>query len=268
MTREHLQTVLRRITGTDVALIEVHQASTFTDRSLQASTYRKGPVLLAGDAAHIHSPLGGQGLNLGLGDAVNLGWKLAATVHGHAPDGLLDSYTGERHPVGAAVLDWSRAQVAIMQPGPNAPALQRLVHDLMRTPAATTHVYRTTSGLFTRYDLGDEHPLVGRTAPDFRFADGKHLGDLLHRGQGVALDFSSDGALQVAAECWAGRIRYAAGTVRNDLGFRALLVRPDGIVAWVSTVDPDRTGFAQAAARWFGGPSTRPVNPAGRAPRP
>ncbi|MBB5960759.1 2-polyprenyl-6-methoxyphenol hydroxylase-like FAD-dependent oxidoreductase [Saccharothrix tamanrassetensis] len=254
LTREHLQAVLRRITDTDVTLTDVHLASSFTDRAMQATTYRKGHVLLAGDAAHIHSPLGGQGLNLGIGDAVNLGWKLAATVHGHAPDGLLDTYTGERHPVGASVLDWSRAQVATMKPGPNAPALRRLVHDLMSTAGGTTHVYRMTSGLFDRYDLGNGNPLVGRTAPDFRFEDGTRLGDLLRQGQGVALDFSGDRAMQVIAEGWAGRVRYAAGQVREDLGYRALLIRPDGIVAWAAEDAPDLDEFARSTAHWFGSP--------------
>src|SRR6185295_12573468 len=109
-TREHLQAVLRRVSGTDVTLRDVRLASSFTDRAMQATTYRRGRVLLAGDAAHIHSPLGGQGLNLGIGDAMNLGWKLAATVHGYAPDGLLDTYTRERHPIGAWVVAWTPAQ--------------------------------------------------------------------------------------------------------------------------------------------------------------
>ncbi len=121
LTREHLQSVLRRVSGTDVTLDDVHHASSFTDRAMQVTSYRNGRVLLAGDAAHIHSPLGGQGLNLGVGDAMNLGWKLAATLHGTAPEGLLDTYTTERHPVGAAVLDWSRAQVATMAPAPTPP---------------------------------------------------------------------------------------------------------------------------------------------------
>jgi 2-polyprenyl-6-methoxyphenol hydroxylase-like FAD-dependent oxidoreductase len=172
LTRDYLEAVLRRISGTDVTLTDVHLASSFTDRAMQATTYRNGRVLLAGDAAHIHSPLGGQGLNLGIGDAMNLGWKLAAAVHGHAPDALLDTYTSERHPVGASVLDWSRAQVATMKPGPNAPALQRLVRDLLSTRDGTTYLYRKTSGLSNRYDLGSDQPLVGRTAPDFRFNDG------------------------------------------------------------------------------------------------
>lgn len=253
LTREHLQAVLGRVSGTNVTLEEVHLASTFTDRAMQVTNYREGRVLLAGDAAHIHSPLGGQGLNLGIGDAMNLGWKLAATARGHAPEGLLDSYTTERHPVGAAVLDWSRAQVAAMKPGPNAPALRRLVHDLMSTPDGTTHVYRRTSGLFHHYDLGGEHPLVGRSAPDFRLADGISLGDLLHEGRGVALDFTADGALLGSAQGWEGRIQYAAGPVRNDLGLAAVLVRPDGVVAWASNT-PDPDAFEQSIARWFATP--------------
>ncbi|MFD5067342.1 FAD-dependent monooxygenase [Streptomyces sp. NPDC058369] len=255
LTRAHLQAVLRRVSGVDVTLDEVRLASSFTDRAMQATTYRMGRVLLAGDAAHIHSPLGGQGLNLGVGDAMNLGWKLAATVHATAPDGLLDTYTTERHPVGAAVLDWSRAQVATMNPGPNAPALRKLVHDLMRTTDGTTQVYRQTSGLFAHYDLGDGSPVVGRSAPDFRFEDGTRLGDLLHNGRGVAFDFTEGRALDGTAQRWAGRIAYAAGPVRNNLGFTALLIRPDGVVAWAASHTPDRHAFERAAHQWFGAPS-------------
>ncbi|MFE6160464.1 FAD-dependent monooxygenase [Streptomyces sp. NPDC056486] len=257
LTREHLQEVLRRITGTDVTLTDVHLASSFTDRAMQATTYRKGRVLLAGDAAHIHSPLGGQGLNLGIGDAANLGWKLAATVHGTAPEGLLDTYTSERHPVGASVLDWSRAQVATMKPGPNAPALRRLVHELLSTTDGTTFAYRRTTGLFNRYDLGSAHPLVGSSSPDFRFEDGTCLGDLLRQGQGVLLDFRADHALQRAAKDWKDwqdRIQYAAGPAHNDLGFSAVLVRPDGVVAWASGETLDLETFEQAAAHWFASP--------------
>jgi 2-polyprenyl-6-methoxyphenol hydroxylase-like FAD-dependent oxidoreductase len=255
LTREHLQTVLRRVSGTDVTISEVHLASSFTDRAMQATTYRNGRVLLAGDAAHIHSPLGGQGLNLGIGDAMNLGWKLAATVHDTAPDGLLDTYTAERHPVGAAVLDWSRAQVATMHPGPDAPALQRLVHDLLGTRDGTTHVFRSTSGLFHHYDLGADQALVGRTAPDFRLADGTRVGDLLREGRGVALDFTPDHHLQDAAMGWKGRIDYTVGPVIDDLGFGALLIRPDGVVAWVDDRDPDPAAFRHAATRWFDDPT-------------
>jgi 2-polyprenyl-6-methoxyphenol hydroxylase-like FAD-dependent oxidoreductase len=250
-TRDHLQAVLRRVSGTDVTLTDVRLASTFTDRARQTTTYRRGRVLLAGDAAHIHAPLGGQGLNLGLGDAMNLGWKLAATVQGHAPDGLLDSYTAERHPIGARVLDWSRAQVAVMRPDPYAPALQGLVRDLLGTRDGTTHVFERTSGSSIRYDLGGEHPLVGRTAPDFRLEDGTRLGDLMADGLAVALDFSVDRRLRDSAQKWEGRIRYAAGPARNDLGSGAVLVRPDGVIAWIGDRVPDPEAFERAVRRWL-----------------
>ncbi|GAB3573151.1 FAD-dependent monooxygenase [Amycolatopsis endophytica] len=255
LTREHLQSVLRRVSGTDATIGEVRLATSFTDRAMQATTYRRGRVLLAGDAAHIHSPLGGQGLNLGIGDAVNLGWKLAATITGTAPENLLDTYTAERHPVGAAILDWSRSQVATMHPGPHAPALRRLVHDLLATRDGTTHVFRHTAGLSHRYDLGDDQPLVGTTAPDFRFRDGTRLGELLRDGQGVVLDFTAGQRLRDAATAWQG-LRHAAGPVDDDLGFGALLVRPDGVVAWAGDHDCGAGDFGRAARRWFGEPAT------------
>ncbi|MFF3859462.1 FAD-dependent oxidoreductase [Streptomyces sp. NPDC002209] len=252
-TRDHLQAVLRRVSGTDVTVSDVRLASSFTDRAMQTTTYRQGRVLLAGDAAHIHSPLGGQGLNTGIGDAMNLGWKLAATVHGHASDGLLDTYTGERHPIGAAVLDWSRAQVAAMRPDPHGQAVQAVVRDLIATRDGTTYVFERLSGAWVRHDLGGEHPLVGRNAPDLRLEDGTRLGDLMQDGRGVALDFSVDRRLRGSATGWQSRIRYAAGPARNDLGLGAVLVRPDGTVAWAGDRIPDREAFEQAASRWFGG---------------
>ncbi|MET9359579.1 FAD-dependent oxidoreductase [Streptomyces sp. NPDC006632] len=255
-TRDHLQAVLRHIAGTDVTLSDVALASSFTDRAMQATTYRQGRILLAGDAAHIHSPLGGQGLNLGIGDAVNLGWKLAATVHKHAPDGLLDTYTRERHPIGAAVLDWSRAQVAVMRPDPHGRAIQDVVRDLIATPDGAAYVSERLSGAWIRYDLGDEHPLVGRGVPEFRLADGTRLADLTLDGRGVALDFSDDRRLRDAARGWETRIRYAAGPAKDDLGLGAVLVRPDGVVAWAGDRVPDRPAFERAAGQWFGGPET------------
>ncbi|WP_069884256.1 FAD-dependent oxidoreductase [Streptomyces luteocolor] len=251
-TREHLQAVLRRVSGTDVTLSEVHLASSFTDRAMQTTTYRQGRVLLAGDAAHIHSPLGGQGLNTGLGDALNLGWKLAATVRGHAPDGLLDTYTRERHPVGARVLDWTRAQTAAMQPTPQGQAVQGLLRDLVETQDVTTYMFERISGSSVRYDLGDEHPLVGRSAPDFRLEDGTCLGDLMQDGRGVVLDFSADARLREAGLVRQSRLRYASGTARNDLGLGAVLVRPDGFVVWAGRGDLDREAFERAADQWFG----------------
>lgn len=254
-TREHLQAVLRRVSCTDVTLGDVRFASSFTDRAMQTTTYRRGRVLLAGDAAHIHSPLGAQGLNLGIGDAMNLGWKLAATVHGHAPDGLLDTYTRERHPVGARVLDWTRAQAAVMRPDPHAQAIQGVVRDLLATRDGTTYVFEKTSGSSTRYDLGAEQPLVGRSAPDLRLVDGTRLGETMRDGRGVAFDLSTDRRLHRPATGWQDRIRYVPGPARNDLGLGALLVRPDGVVAWAGDRDPDRVAFERAAGRWFGRPA-------------
>ena len=167
VTREHVQEVLRRISGTDVTLSALHTASTWTDRARQATTYRNGRVLLAGDAAHIHAPLGGQGLNLGLGDAMNLGWKLAATLHERAPKGLLETYETERHPIGAKVLDWSRAQAAMMKPDPGARALNALLRDLMETRDGVSYLAGRLWGVTTQYDLGAEHPLVGHSVPNF-----------------------------------------------------------------------------------------------------
>ncbi|RZK45463.1 MAG: FAD-dependent oxidoreductase, partial [Hymenobacter sp.] len=198
-TLAHVQAVLRRISGTDVAISALHLATTWTDRARQASTYRHGRVLLAGDAAHIHSPLGGQGLNLGLGDALNLGWKLATTIRGQAPAGLLDSYTTERHPIGAQVLEWSRAQVALMRPGPPARALQAIVRDLLNTRDGATYVAGRVWGIATHYDLGGAHPLTGYRVPNFELEDGTTVGKLLRKGHGVLLDFDANASLQTLA---------------------------------------------------------------------
>ena len=254
ITRDHVQAVLRRVSGTDVHVVALRLASTWTDRACQATAYRSGRVLLAGDAAHIHSPLGGQGLNLGIGDAMNLGWKLAATVRGDAPAGLLDSYQDERHPVGAQVLDWSRAQVALMRPSPSSRALEAIMRDLLATPDGATYMAERVWGLSLRYDLGGGHPLVGRSAPDIELADGERLGTLLREGGGLLLDFDAQAPLRGLAERWPHRMRYVAGEARDRLGLRALLVRPDGIVAWAADAPHDEAGAIEAAARWFGEP--------------
>lgn len=252
---DHVQAVLRRISGIDVTLTALHLAATWTDRARQATAYRAGRVLLAGDAAHIHSPLGGQGLNLGLGDAMNLGWKLAATIRGEAPAALLDSYERERHPVGAQVLDWSRAQVALMRPTPSTRALEAIMRDLVGTRDGATYFAERVWAVSLRYDLGGDHPLVGRSVPDFALADGTTVGERLRTGSGLLLDFDSRPSLEALASRWRGRIAYAAGDVKERLGLNALLVRPDGFVAWAADDAPRLEALAAAAERWFGQPA-------------
>jgi 2-polyprenyl-6-methoxyphenol hydroxylase-like FAD-dependent oxidoreductase len=249
VTGEHVQAVLRRVSCTDVTLKALNLASTWTDRSQQATTYRQGRVLLAGDAAHIHSPLGGQGLNLGLGDAMNLGWKLAATIRGDAPDGLLDSYTTERHPIGARILDWTRAQVALMRP--SSRALAAIVRDLIATRDGATYFAERVWGVSLRYDLGGEHPLVGRSCPDFELEDGARVGTLLRDGNGLLLDFGGQASLKALDGLWGDQVRYVASDARDRLGLVALLVRPDGFVAWASDAAPRPEDVTRAAAKWF-----------------
>ena len=220
-------------------------ATRFTDNARQATTYRLGRVLLAGDAAHVHSPFGGQGLNLGIGDAANLGWKLAATVLGWAPEGLLDTYTTERHPIGAWVLDWTRAQVALMRPDPRARALREVVTDLTRTVTGTTYFAKKISGVWQRYDLHGDHPLVGASAPDFELADGTRLADHLHEGRALLLDPS--GELRALAGGYGDRIKVITTAVLDETGPAGLLVRPDGFVAWAADT---ATPPAPISARW------------------
>ena len=251
VTLGHVQQVLRRVSSTDVTISAVHAATTWTDRARQATTYRNGRVLLAGDAAHIHAPLGGQGLNLGLGDAMNLGWKLAATIQNRAPEGLLDSYHTERHPLGAEVLDWSRAQVAIMRPDPDARALNAIFRDLMNTRDGATYIAGRVWGIFTHYDLGGDHPLVGHSVPNFVFEDGSSIGEFMHDGQGMLLDFDRNVSVKNVASEYGGRIRYVSGSATDRLGLSAALIRPDGIIAWASDSDPDCGELQMAAPRWF-----------------
>jgi 2-polyprenyl-6-methoxyphenol hydroxylase-like FAD-dependent oxidoreductase len=252
ITLEALQAILRRVSGTDVTLTALHVATSFTDRARQATTYRKGRVLLAGDAAHIHSPLGGQGLNTGLGDAMNLGWKLAATIKGWAPDNLLDTYMAERHPVGAWAVNWTRAQVAIMRPEPHARAIAGVIRDLINTKDGTSYFVEKISGIMLRYDLPGEHPLIGRSAPDFEFEDGSRLGPLLQDGTGLLLDFAAKEELNTLAQRWTARLKYVAAKPKDSKGLTALLIRPDGFVAWAADSSPDLPSLEQTIHRWFG----------------
>jgi hypothetical protein len=207
--------------------------------------------LLAGDAAHIHSPLGGQGLNLGLGDAMNLGWKLAATIHGQAPEGLLDSYHHERHPVGAQVLDWSRAQVAIMSPQPQARALNAIMRDLLNTRDGATYFASRVWGIFTHYNLGGHHPLTGHGAPNFKLEDGTTSNSLMYDGRGLLLDFIGNVLLKNWATDYSNQLTYGAVNTENQMGLSSLLIRPDGIVAWATDGDPDINELQTMADKWF-----------------
>jgi 2-polyprenyl-6-methoxyphenol hydroxylase-like FAD-dependent oxidoreductase len=252
VTAAEMEASLRRVSGVDVHVTDVTSGTRFTDNARQATTYRRGRVLLCGDAAHVHSPFSGQGLNLGIGDAVNLGWKLAATVRGWAPDGLLDTYTSERHPIGAWVLDWTRAQVAVMRGDDYSRALRGVVTDFLGTRDGATYYVQRISGLWQRYDLGIGHPLVGATMPDLRLDDGTRLSDHAHQGRALLVDLAGDDGLAALAEAYAGRVELVRG--RSDgTGVSGLLVRPDGFVAWASADGAsDLTGLKAALTRWFG----------------
>jgi 2-polyprenyl-6-methoxyphenol hydroxylase-like FAD-dependent oxidoreductase len=252
VTLERVQQALRRVSNTDVTIGALHSGTTWTDRARQATAYRNGRVFLAGDAAHIHAPLGGQGLNLGIGDAMNLGWKLAAKIQGRAPEGLLDSYFAERHPIGAQVLDWSRAQVAIMKPDPASRALNAVVRDVMNTRDGATYFAGKVWGVHTHYDLGGEHPLVGHSVPNFEVEDGTKIGELMHDGHGMLVDFDGSASLKESVGEYEERVRYVSGRAKEQFGLSAVLVRPDGIVAWVADGEPDGKSVRDAVARWFG----------------
>ncbi|KWT59292.1 FAD-dependent oxidoreductase [Streptomyces albus subsp. albus] len=243
VTLEEVQASLRKVSGTDVTVTKVNTATRFTDNTRQVTEYRRGRVLLAGDAAHVHPPFGGQGLNLGIGDAMNLGWKLAATVHGHAPDGLLDTYTAERHPVGAWVLEWTRAQIAVMRPTPHSRALRKVITDLTGTVTGTTYFAKKISGVWHRYDLPGDHPLTGRSAPDLAFADGTRLGAHLEDGRGLLFVLTDDPGLAGRAAEYAagyeGRLRVVTARCPDRPELAGLLVRPDGVVAWGAGTEED-----------------------------
>ena len=255
ITLESFQETLRRVSGTDITVTALHLASRYTDNARQATTYRKGRILLAGDAAHVHSPLGGQGLNLGIGDAMNLGWKLASVIKGWIPESLLDTYTAERHPIGAWALEWTRAQVAILRPEPHARAMASIVRELINTRAGATFFAQKIAGMWLSYDLPGDHPLIGHSAPDLEFEDGTRLGALLHDGNALLLSLNGDETLRAVSEPWRGRVKYVSAKAKDSLGLTALFVRPDGFVPWATEAEPKLTEVVEAMTRWLGTPS-------------
>ncbi|SEK51781.1 FAD-dependent monooxygenase [Streptacidiphilus jiangxiensis] len=232
VTDEEITAALRAVYGEPTALGDVLNASRFTDATRQLEQYRAGRVLFAGDAAHIHPPLGGQGLNLGLQDALNLGWKLAATVQGRAPRSLLDSYHAERHPVAAQVLHHTSAQrlLADPQPSEDLAALRDIVTDLLRLPDANRHLAGLMSGLSLRYPLPGVHPLTGQRVPDAELetdAGPVRLSALFAAGHAVLLDLA--GALPEGLPL-PPRVDLVRASCFEDLGAAVLLIRPDGYV--------------------------------------
>nr|CTQ99404.1 monooxygenase, FAD-binding [Kibdelosporangium sp. MJ126-NF4] len=247
----------RRLYGDDLVIAEVRWASRFTNATRQVERYRVDRVLLAGDAAHIHYPAGGQGLSLGIQDAMNLGWKLAAEVRGQAPAGLLDTYHAERHPVGARVLANTRAQTLPPQPDPETLAMHGLITQLAELPEANRYLAGMVSGLDIRYPMdGPGHPLLGSRLPDAELdVDGRSrwASDLFHTGRGVLL--STDSRYPVAAKPWADRVVTATVPKLPDLAADAVLVRPDGYVCWIgASGDPvdNIVRLDSALGDWFG----------------
>jgi 2-polyprenyl-6-methoxyphenol hydroxylase-like FAD-dependent oxidoreductase len=247
-TLEEFRQRLRAVAGTDFGAHSPRRLSRFGDATRLAERYRVGRVLLAGDAAHIHPPIGGQGLNLGLQDAFNLGWKLAAQVREWAPDTLLDTYEAERHPVAADVLDNTRAQTELMSDEPGARAVRRLLSELMDFNEVNRHLVEKITAIGIRYDFGagPEPDLLGRRLGDIEVKQG-HLYGLLHRGRGLLLDRT--GRLTVGG--WADRVDHLADPTAA-LDVPCLLLRPDGHVAWIGD---DQQDLDAHLSRWFGGPT-------------
>jgi 2-polyprenyl-6-methoxyphenol hydroxylase-like FAD-dependent oxidoreductase len=262
-TLQDLRDGLFAVYGTDYGIHDVTWITRFTDTTRQAAAYRKGRVLLAGDAAHVHSPIGGQGLNIGVQDAVNLGWKLAQVVKGVSPESLLDTYHAERHPVGARVLRTTMAQVALTRVDDRTEALRDSVSELLGMDEPRRRFGAMMSGLDVHYDLGEGHPLLGRRMPDLDLvtADGPlRVFTLLHDAKAVLLDLGGSGAIDITP--WVDRVRLVEGRYDGPWELPvfgvvatpfAVLVRPDGYVAWVG--DGTQLGLGDGLTRWFGPPS-------------
>ncbi|MGW2211827.1 FAD-dependent monooxygenase [Streptomyces sp. NPDC001781] len=260
-TLEEFRQRLRAVAGTDFGVHSPRWLSRFGDATRQAERYRAGRVLLAGDAAHVHPPAGGQGLNLGVQDAFNLGWKLAAEVRGWAPDGLLDTYHAERHPVGARVLATTRAAMTLLGADPGATALRELFARLMDFEEVNRHITGMITAVDIRYDLGEaedgDHDLVGRRLRDVRLARGR-LYEHTHDARGLLLDRTG----RLSVEGWADRVDHLVDT-RAELDVPAVLLRPDGHVAWAGQ---SQEGLRTRLHEWFGEagvtvPGTPPAAP-------
>ncbi|WP_147944902.1 rifampin monooxygenase [Microbispora hainanensis] len=245
-TLEDFRQALRAIAGTDFGVHSPRWLSRFGDATRLAERYRAGRVLLAGDAAHIHPPIGGQGLNLGVQDAVNLGWKLAAQVRGWAPDTLLDTYQAERRPVAADVLDNTRAQRELMSPEPGAQAVRRLLTELMDFEEVNRYLIEKITAIGVRYDFGEGPGLLGRRLPDIEVKQGR-LYDLLRRGRGLLLDRTG----RLTAGGWPDRVDHLADPAAA-LDVPGVLLRPDGHVAWIGD---DQRDLDVHLRRWFGEPA-------------
>ena len=253
-THEELREALVSVYGTDFGLHDVTWISRFTDAARQAATYRERRVLVAGDAAHIHSPVGGQGLNIGVQDAVNLGWKLAQVVKGTSPESLLDTYASERHPVGARVLESTKAQTALNRGDERTKSLRAHISELMKMDEPRKRYAGMMSGLDIRYDLGEGHPLLGRRMPDLALGAQRTFA-LLHDARPLLLNLGAP--LDIGQ--WTDRVRVVdadydgpwelpvIGTVTAP---SAVLIRPDGYVAWVGHGTDD--GLRAALTKWFG----------------
>ncbi|GAA3043146.1 FAD-dependent monooxygenase [Streptomyces glomeratus] len=236
VTPEEIAAALQAVYGDETTLGAVDNSSRFTDATRQLEHYRVGRVLFAGDAAHIHPPLGAQGLNLGIQDAFNLGWKLAAVVQDRAPSGLLDSYHGERHPVGAQVLHHTSAQRVLADPNPSedVAALRDIFIDLLRLPDANRHVAGLMSGLSLRYGLPGGHPLTGQRMPDADLvteAGPVRLSTLFGSGHAVLLDLAGTVPADLPLP---PRVDLVRATCTDDMGAAALLIRPDGYICWAA----------------------------------
>lgn len=261
-TLRDVSELLIAVYGTDYGIHSPTWISRFTDMTRQAAAYRERRVLLAGDAAHVHPPVGGQGLNIGVQDAVNLGWKLAQVVHRTSPESLLDTYHAERHPVAARVLRNTMAQTALRRPDERTKALGDTISELLGMDEPRRRLAAEMSGLGVHYDLGEGHPLLGRRMPDLDLvtANGPlRVFTLLHDARPVLLNFGEPGGFDITP--WAGRVQLIDATYVGTWELPAIgavtaptaaLVRPDGYVAWVG--DLTQVGLADALTTWFGPP--------------